>query len=162
MSDLNQRLRQTSERPVVRTETPLETLQVTLQEILARCEEGDHRQKEASDGLQTLRGRVDQLEDITGELAEKLETSQSPPSPPSVQQPQTPPAQEEQTTAAVVLESKDEIESLKSFVSERVAGMKDLVSGPLSVIFDAIRSDDFVGEDNFLTFSKAAIYQMFG
>ena len=59
------------------------------------------------------------------------------------------------------MESKDDIESLKSFVSERVAGMKDLVSGPLSVIFDAIRSDDFVGEDNFLTFSKAAVYQMF-
>ena len=32
--------------------------------------------------------------------------------------------------------------------------MKDLFSGTLSV-FDAIQLDDFVGEENFLTFSKA-------
>ena len=162
MSDLDQRLRE-SERPVV-TETPVETLQVALQGILARCEEGDLRQKQAGDCLETLRGRVEQLEQITRELAEKQETGQTLPSPPSEQQ--TSPLQEEQTTTSTattspVLESKQEIESLRSFVSERVAGMKDLVSGPLSVIFDAIRSDDFVGEDNFLTFSKAAIYQMF-
>ena len=106
------------------------------------------------------------LEQITRELAEKQENivappSPSPPSPPSDQQQSSPVEEKQITTTATVMESKDDIESLKSFVSERVAGMKDLVSGPLSVIFDAIRSDDFVGEDNFLTFSKAAVYQMF-
>ena len=158
MSDLEQRLSQ-SERPV-RTDNSLETLEVSLQGILSRCEEGDHRQKEALDCLETVRGRLEQLERITRELAEKQEASPTLPSPPSDQQQQIPPAKEEQSETETVTESKGEIEELKRFVSERVAGMKDLVSGPLSVIFDAVRSDDFVGEDNFLTFSKAAVYRI--
>ena len=138
----------------------------TLQTLLSRCEEGDLKHRQVLDSLETLSGRVELLEQITRELAEKQENivappSPSPPSPPSDQQQSSPVEEKQITTTATVMESKDDIESLKSFVSERVAGMKDLVSGPLSVIFDAIRSDDFVGEDNFLTFSKAAVYQMF-
>ena len=171
VSQLESRLSQ-SERPLS-TESLQETLQAKLQAKLqaalqglqSRCDEGDQKQKQALDGLETLRGRVGQLEQITRDLAEKQEINSTLPSPPSDQQ-QTAPVQEEKIppttstpTSTTVME--DDIESLKSFVSESVAGMKDLVSGPLSVIFDAVRSDDFLGEDNFLTFSKAAVYQMF-
>ena len=137
----------------------------TLESLLSRCDQGEQRQRQASDCLHTLTGRVDLLDQITRELTEKQENILTLPSPPPEHQDSSPVQEEEQdttsTTTATVLESKDDIESLKTFVSERVAGMKDLVSGPLSVIFDAIRSDDFVGEDNFLTFSKAAVYLMF-
>ena len=50
--------------------------------------------------------------------------------------------------------AREDDNDLKLFVLQTVEATKDLVRGPLSVIFDAVRSEDFVGEDNFLTFSK--------
>ena len=50
--------------------------------------------------------------------------------------------------------AQEDDSDLKLFVLQTVEATKDLVRGPLSVIFDAVRSEDFVGEDNFLTFSK--------
>ena len=48
----------------------------------------------------------------------------------------------------------EDVDDLKLFVLQTVEATKDLVRGPLSVVFDAVRSEDFVGEDSFLTFSK--------
>ena len=50
--------------------------------------------------------------------------------------------------------AREDDNDLKLFVLQTVEATKDLVRGPLSVIFDAVRSEDFVGEDNFLPFSK--------
>ena len=48
----------------------------------------------------------------------------------------------------------EDVDDLKLFVLQTVEATKDLVRGPLSVVFDGVRSEDFVGEDNYLTFSK--------
>ena len=122
-------------------------LQDKLSCLLSRCEASD-------ESLQSVTARIDQMEQITSQLAETQHSQPSLPPPP----PQDIPPERE--VIHDTKESKDDIESMKSFVSEKVASMKDLVSGPLSVIFDAVRSDDFVGEDNFLTYSKAAIYHI--
>merc|ERR1712029_1003663 len=51
----------------------------------------------------------------------------------------------------------ESVDELKLFVLQTVEATKDLVRGPLSVVFDAVRSEDFIGEDNTLTFSKTNV-----
>ena len=53
--------------------------------------------------------------------------------------------------------SQESVDELKLFVLQTVEATKDLVRAPLSVVFDAVRSEDFIGEDNTLTFSKVGI-----
>ena len=105
---------------------------------------------ELSDGIQDIRKAQEINEASTRDKISHLEqqlisappshevTEASPPSAPITKQP---PAQEDDN-------------DLKLFVLQTVEATKDLVRSPLSVIFDAVRSEDFVGEDNFLTFSK--------
>ena len=124
-----------------RPETNSQEIQDKLQTVISRCEASEQDHKE-------VRQKVEKLEEMRTELRE-LEQRLSDLN----TQPVDPPVSE--TQPAPVLDSKDDLESVKSFVTEKLSGMKDLVSGPLSVVFDAVRSDDFVGEDNFLTFSKA-------
>ena len=105
---------------------------------------------ELSDGIQDIRKAQEINESSTRDKITHLEqqlisappsneaTEVSPPSAPITKQP---PAQEDEN-------------DLKLFVLQTVEATKDLVRSPLSVIFDAVRSEDFVGEDNFLTFSK--------
>jgi len=50
-----------------------------------------------------------------------------------------------------------QVEELKTKVDSSIATMKSLVFSPLSVIFDAVRSEDWVGEDNYLPFTKLNI-----
>ena len=57
-----------------------------------------------------------------------------------------------------VIRPVEDVDDLKLFVLQTVEATKDLVRGPLSVVFDGVRSEDFVGEDNYLTFSKVNIY----
>ena len=127
----------------VRPETNNQEIQDKLQTVISRCEasEQDHRE---------VRQKVEKLEEMRTQLRE-LEQRLSDLN----TQPVDTPGPVSETQPAPVLDSKDDLESVKSFVTEKLSGMKDLVSGPLSVVFDAVRSDDFVGEDNFLTFSKA-------
>ena len=101
---------------------------------------------ELSDGIQDIRKAQEINESSTRDKITHLEqlisahqsNEASLPSAPITKQP---PVQEDDN-------------DLKLFVLQTVEATKDLVRSPLSVIFDAVRSEDFVGEDNFLTFSK--------
>ena len=101
---------------------------------------------ELSDGIKDIRKAHEMNESSTKDKIAHLEMlisaipnneASPPPAPITKQQP----AQEDES-------------DLKLFVLQTVEATKDLVRNPLSVIFDAVRSEDFVGEDNFLTFSK--------
>ena len=101
---------------------------------------------ELSDGIKEIRKAHEMNESSTRDKIAHLEmlvsalpnNEASPPPAPITKQP---PAQEDDS-------------DLKLFVLQTVEATKELVRSPLSVIFDAVRSEDFVGEDNFLTFSK--------
>jgi len=51
----------------------------------------------------------------------------------------------------------EQVEQLKLKVESSISSMKSLVFAPLSVIFDAVRSEDWVGDDKYLTFTKLNI-----
>ena len=121
-----------------------------ISEIEERMTETESKMKtemgQLSEGIQDIRNAQQSNESSTEEKfhhLEKLVSAQPnvearPPPAPLTKQP---PEQEDDN-------------DLKLFVLQTVEATKDLVRGPLSVIFDAVRSEDFVGEDNFLTFSK--------
>ena len=46
---------------------------------------------------------------------------------------------------------------MKLKVESSISSMKSLVSAPLSVIFDAVRSEDWVGEGGWLPYTKLNI-----
>ena len=149
LGKLEERLSQTQSE--VRPEKSLsKEIQDTLEAVISRCETSEKNQKEASACLQTVSQKVENLEEIRKQITE-LEQKLS-----NLNQPiDNTTFRKNEHEQASKLDSKDDLESVKCFVTEKLSDMKDLVSGPLSVVFDAIRSDDFVGEDNFLTFSKA-------
>ena len=102
--------------------------------------------------LESLAARQDNLSssikaDIA-ELANKICTTPAPP----------PPGDTDtaiDTSAGIDLTGQ--VEELKTKVDSSIATMKSLVFSPLSVIFDAVRSEDWVGEDNYLPFTKLNI-----
>jgi len=51
----------------------------------------------------------------------------------------------------------EQVEQLKLKVDSGISSMKDLVFAPLSVIFDAVRSEDWVGQDGWLPYTKLNI-----
>ena len=51
----------------------------------------------------------------------------------------------------------EQVEQLKLKVDSSISSMKSLVFAPLSVIFDAVRSEDWVGEDGWLPYTKLNI-----
>lgn len=128
-------------------------LTVKISGIEERINETDSKTQakisELCDGIQDIRkaqeinesstrDKISHLEQLISAHPSKEATEVSLPSAPITKQP---PAQEDDS-------------DLKLFVLQTVEATKDLVRSPLSVIFDAVRSEDFVGEDNFLTFSK--------
>ena len=125
-------------------------IQEKLQTVISQCQASEHQHREAFDRIQSVSNKVENLEDMRSQITE-LEQKISKINTQNIETSTT----DKDNVPTCKLDSEDDIETLKCFVKEKVAGMKDLVSGPLSVVFDAIRSDDFVGEDNFLTFSKA-------
>ena len=54
-------------------------------------------------------------------------------------------------------ELASQVDELKNKVESSIATMKSLVFSPLSVMFDAVRSEDWLGEDNYLPFTKLNI-----
>jgi len=51
----------------------------------------------------------------------------------------------------------EQVEELKVKVESSISSMKSLVFSPLSVMFDAVRSEEWVGEDSYLPFTKLNI-----
>ena len=51
----------------------------------------------------------------------------------------------------------EQVEQLRLKVDSSISSMKSLVFAPLSVIFDAVRSEDWVGEDGWLPYTKLNI-----
>lgn len=51
----------------------------------------------------------------------------------------------------------EQLEQLKLKVDSSISSMKSLVFAPLSVIFDAVRSEDWAGEDGWLPYTKLNI-----
>ena len=113
-----------------------ETDTMTKTEISHLSEEIQDIRKGHEINETSTRERLDGLEKLISALSSNDSTP--PPGPLSVPQP---PAEED-------------VSDLKLFVLQTVEAAKDLVRSPLSVMFDAVRSEDFVGEDNFMTFSK--------
>ena len=62
----------------------------------------------------------------------------------------SPPVEEQEPLAELV-------EQLKLKVDSSISSMKSLVFAPLSVIFDAVRSEDGIGEDGWLPYTKLNI-----
>ena len=150
---LEERLRQSqSQAPLYNSLQLNKDFHGKIETLTLRLDSSDKRNTKTLDCLQCLSNRVENLEIIkiqVKELEEKLaavhiQSSYS-------QHKDTYPLEVQQRK----LDAGEVIESLKCYLTEKITAVKDLVSGPLSVVFDAIRSDDFVGEDNFLTFSKA-------
>ena len=101
---------------------------------------------ELSDGIKEIRKAHEMNESLTREEIAHLEMLISA-LPNNEATPPTAPITKQQP-------AQGDDSDLKLFVLQTVEATKDLVRNPLSVIFDAVRSEDFVGEDNFLTFSK--------
>ena len=104
--------------------------------VAARLDQADTRLAAAQEADTRTRA---QLQELLSRPAPAQDTRATPPPPP----PAPCPAPQE------------DVSELKMFVLQTVEAAKDLVRAPLSVVFDAVRSEDFIGEDNYLTFSKA-------
>jgi len=82
------------------------------------------------------------------ELASKISATPAPP----------PPGDTDTTSASPAGDDlAGQVEELKTKVDSSIATMKSLVFSPLSVMFDAVRSEDWVGEDKYLPFTKLNI-----
>ena len=82
------------------------------------------------------------------ELANKICTTPAPPQPGDT---------DTAIDTSAGIDLTGQVEELKTKVDSSIATMKSLVFSPLSVIFDAVRSEDWVGEDNYLPFTKLNI-----
>lgn len=109
-----------------------------------------------------------QLEERVAEQEQRPVYSPPPPpaSPPPAQlpvQPIAPPVEkelpvvvvEQQTMSADGEELMGRLEQkLEQRLASEVAGLSSLLAAPLSVAFDAVRSEDFLGQDGWLPFTK--------
>ena len=74
----------------------------------------------------------------------------TPPTPPVVAE--LPPVMvEKQTTSA---DGEELMGRLEQRLASEMAGLSSLLAAPLSVAFDAVRTEDFVGQDGWLPFTK--------
>ncbi|XP_023345096.1 uncharacterized protein LOC111714261 [Eurytemora carolleeae] len=56
--------------------------------------------------------------------------------------------------SAAPVDISEQLDTIKESLTGQVAACRALVASPLSVIFDAVRSEDWIGQDNFLPFTK--------
>ena len=113
-----------------------------------------------NDSWQKLEERLVKVDDKVA--AQELQQVFSPP-PVEVVEPTAPPPPvevelpvsviDEQGTTSKV-EDGDLMGRLEQRLASEVAGLNSLFAAPLSVAFDAVRSEDFVGQDGFLPFTK--------
>ena len=110
--------------------------------VAARLDQADTRLAAAQEADTRTRAQLQEL--LSRPAPAPAQDTRATPPPPAPAPAPCPPPQED-------------VSELKMFVLQTVEAAKDLVRAPLSVVFDAVRSEDFIGEDNYLTFSKAMI-----
>ena len=60
----------------------------------------------------------------------------------------------EQQTASALADGEELMGRLEQRLATEVAGLSSLLAAPLSVAFDAVRTEDFLGQDGWLPFTK--------
>jgi len=140
-----------------------------LRSAMKKSEETTSAEFERLDGeLAALSNGWLQLEERVAEQEQRPVYSPPPPpaSPPPAQlpvQPIAPPVEkelpvvvvEQQTMSADGEELMGRLEQkLEQRLASEVAGLSSLLAAPLSVAFDAVRSEDFLGQDGWLPFTK--------
>ena len=140
-----------------------------LRSAMKKSEETTSAEFERLDGeVAALSSGWLQLEERVAEQEQRPVYSPPPPpaSPPPAQlpvQPIAPPVEkelpvvvvEQQTMSADGEELMGRLEQkLEQRLASEVAGLSSLLAAPLSVAFDAVRSEDFLGQDGWLPFTK--------
>ena len=82
----------------------------------------------------------------------ELPAEPTPPLPPVVKE--LPVVVVEQQTASGLADGEELMRKLEQRLASEVAGLSSQLAAPLSVAFDAVRTEDFVGQDGWLPFTK--------
>ena len=144
-----------------------------LRSAMKKSEETTSAEFERLDGeVAALSNGCLQLEERVAEQEQRPVYSPPPPPasppPPPAQlpvQPTPPPPPAEKELPVVVVEQQtmsadgEELmgrleQKLEQRLASEVAGLSSLLAAPLSVAFDAVRSEDFLGQDGWLPFTK--------
>ena len=112
--------------------------------------------------FQRLDGELSALSDNWQHLEERVAAQEErpvyspPPPPPSepVEVPSPPVVVEQQTALSVSADGEEMMVRMEEKLQKEVTGLRSLLAAPLSVAFDAVRTEDFVGQDGWLPFTK--------
>ena len=108
--------------------------------------------------FQRLDGELSALSDNWQHLEERVAAQEQRPvySPPSepVEVPSPPVVVEQQTAGSVSADGEEMMVRMEEKLQKEVTSLRSLLAAPLSVAFDAVRTEDFVGQDGWLPFTK--------
>ena len=117
-------------------------------ELQAKVRAGEEEVGEMRGSLEALTGQLQAVRENCQRLEERLETQEEVQTRTQFE----PPAMLEQAEAVQV--DLDEVAKLRDRLETGLASMGSLLTAPLSVAFDAVRCEDFVGQDGWLPFTK--------
>ena len=109
-----------------------------------------------------VKNSLQQLEERVAEQEQRPVNSPNPTPAELPEQPMPPPPVEkelpvvvvEQQTISALADGEELMLRLEQKLATELAGLNSLLTAPLSVAFDAIRSEDFLGQDGWLPFTK--------
>ena len=126
-----------------------------LRSTLSKSKESTLSEFQRLDGeLSALSDNWQHLEERVAAQEQRPVYSPPPPPPEPVEVPSPPVVVEQQTAVSVSADGEEMMVRMEEKLQKEVTGLRSLLAAPLSVAFDAVRTEDFVGQDGWLPFTK--------